>query len=144
MILGVDHVGVLTGRLEKAGKDLEAVGFSRVEQGVAEEYGVACEFFQLTDDPAAFAIELVAPLSPEAVVNDKLKKDGPGPYHVALEVDDLEAEIERLQASGFLAVDAKPCLGARPGMRVAFMYLGRATGLLIELVQYAEPRRKPA
>lgn len=144
MILGVDHVGVLTGQLEKAGKDLEAVGFSRVEQGAAEEYGVACEFFQLTGDPAAFAIELVAPLSEEAVVSAKLKADGPGPYHVALEVDDLEAEIERLRASGFLAVDAKPCPGARTGMRVAFMYLGRATGLLIELVQYAEPRRQPA
>ncbi|HEX4703411.1 MAG TPA: VOC family protein [Pseudonocardiaceae bacterium] len=143
MILGVDHVGVLTSDLAKAGRHLDSVGLVKTEEGTAEAYGVACEFYQLTDDPAAFAVELVAPVREDAVVNGRLKKNGPGPYHIALEVDDIEAELLRLRASGFMPLDNVPCAGARDGMRVAFVYLGKATGLLIELVQYDVPRRPP-
>jgi methylmalonyl-CoA/ethylmalonyl-CoA epimerase len=144
VILGIDHVGVLTSDLARAGQQLDSVGLVRTEVGVAPEYGVACEFFQLTDDPAGFAVELVAPLHDESTVSTRLAKSGPGPYHIAFEVDDLEAELARLRASGFRPLDAAPCAGARDGMRVAFMYLGRATGLLIELVRYDQPRRSPA
>ncbi len=142
MILGIDHVGVLTKNIEKAGQHLDALGMSRVEHGTAEAYGVACEFYQLTDDPADFAIELVAPLNETAAVNERLAKSGPGPYHVALEVDDIAVETERLRSRGFFQLDEAPCAGARDGMQVVFMYLGKTTGLLIELVQYDQPRRK--
>ena len=60
---------------------------------------------------------------------------------VALEVDDVEEEMARLAGRGFVMVDTAPCAGARPGMQVAFLYLGKPTGLLVELVQYAERRR---
>ena len=141
MILGIDHVGVLTKDLDKAGAQLDKLGMRKVDEGPAEDYGVACAFYQLTDDPAAVAVELVAPTREDAVVSGRLAKHGPGPYHVALEVDDLEAESARLRDSGFALLDEKPCAGARPGMRVAFLYLGKPTALLIELVQYDQPRR---
>ena len=46
-----------------------------------------------------------------------------------------------LRGSGFALLDENPCAGARTGMRVAFLYLGKPTGLLVELVQYDQPRR---
>lgn len=137
MILGIDHIGVLTDDLIKAGEHLGSLGLVKIDEGVAEAYGVACEFYQLTDEPNAVAVELVAPVTEGAAVNGRLKKSGPGPYHIALEVDDIDAEMARLgKQRGFAMIDAAPCTGARPGMRVAFLYLGKPTGLLIELVQY--------
>jgi methylmalonyl-CoA/ethylmalonyl-CoA epimerase len=141
MILGIDHVGVLTSDLSRAGEQLEGLGLAKVDGGVAEAYGVACEFYQLTDDPSGVAVELVAPVTEASAIGNRLKKSGPGPYHVALEVDDVEEEMARLVGRGFVMVDTAPCAGARPGMQVAFLYLGKPTGLLVELVQYAERRR---
>ena len=141
MILGIDHVGVLTSDLGRAGEQLESLGLAKVDGGLAEAYGVACDFYQLTDDPGAVAVELVAPVAEDSAIGNRLKKSGPGPYHVALEVDDVEEEMARLAGRGFVMVDRAPCAGARPGMRVAFLYLGKPTGLLVELVQYAERRR---
>ena len=141
MILGIDHVGVLAKDLAKAGASLHKLGMVKVDAGLAEAYGVACEFYQLTDDSAAVAVELVAPIREDAVVAGRLAKNGPGPYHIALEVVDIEAESARLRGSGFALLDENPCAGARTGMRVAFLYLGKPTGLLVELVQYDQPRR---
>ncbi|KAA2257092.1 bleomycin resistance protein [Solihabitans fulvus] len=141
MILGIDHVGLLTDDLPKAGTYLAAMGLDKVEAGVAEQYGVACEFWQLSPDPAAFAIELVAPVREDAVVSSRLKRNGPGLYHIALEVDDIVGELERLRQSGFVQVDQEPCAGAREGMQVAFMFLGKPVGMMVELVKYDAPRR---
>ena len=72
-----------------------------------------------------------------------LARSGPGLYHIAFVVDDIERELERLRTHGFVAVDPQPCNGARPGMRVAFMYLRRPAGMLIELVEYAGREESP-
>jgi methylmalonyl-CoA/ethylmalonyl-CoA epimerase len=110
---------------------------------VAEQYAVACEFWQYTDDPGEVAIELASPLTPESSVASSLQRSGPGLYHIALEVDDLATELDRLRRPGVTPLDAAPCRGAREGMQVAFLYLRAPAGFLVELVQYDQPRRKP-
>jgi methylmalonyl-CoA/ethylmalonyl-CoA epimerase len=60
---------------------------------------VACEFLELTDDSAAISIELVSPTRDDAVINDRLRIVGPGLYHIALEVDELNAESARTTSS---------------------------------------------
>lgn len=83
------------------------------------------------------AVELVAPVRGDSAVTGHLARKGPGLYHIAFEVDDVELELARLRSNGFVPVDREPCAGARPGMRVAFMYVRKPAGLLIELVQYS-------
>lgn len=144
MILGLDHVGVMTSDPAGAALALEVLGLSPRETGVAEQYAVACEFWQYTDDPGEVAVELVSPLTPESSVASSLKRSGPGLYHLALEVDDLAAELARMRRPGVTPLDATPCRGAREGMQVAFLYLRAPAGLLVELVQYDQPRRKPS
>jgi methylmalonyl-CoA/ethylmalonyl-CoA epimerase len=137
MILGIDHIGLATAYPDRAAAQLATLGLVRTGQGTADAYGVACEFWSLPDDATGTAIELVSPARPGSAVDGRLLSRGPGFYHVAFTVDDLEYEARRLRDSGFLALDAEPCGGARPGMRVSFLYLPQPAELLVELVHYA-------
>jgi methylmalonyl-CoA/ethylmalonyl-CoA epimerase len=133
MILGVDHVGLMTDDPEGVGQFMTALGLRKSDAGVADDYGVACEFWA----PArGSAIEVVSPIRENSSVSDTLGRSGPGLFHIALVTDDIEAEFSRLRRQGFAAVDSRPCRGARRGMRVVFMYLRKPAGLLVELVQY--------
>lgn len=137
MILRIDHVGVATEDPSGVGEFLSALGMSVEDEGVADAYGVACQFWQFSAGAGLPSVELVAPVRDDSAITGHLNKRGPGPYHIAFEVDDVEAELARLRGRGFLAVDRVPCQGAREGMRVAFMYLRKPAGFLIELVQYS-------
>lgn len=120
---------------------MAVLGMRRTDGGLAEAYGVTCEFWQYADDPRAPAVELVAPAREDCAITDQLSAQGPGLYHLAFEVDDIVTESTRLRDHGFIPVNAKPCVGARPGMQVAFFYFGRPVGVLIELVRYEVRRR---
>lgn len=135
MILGVDHVGLMTDDPDAVGEFMIALGLRKSDAGVADDYGVACEFW---GTPAGPAIEVVSPAREKSSVSDMLGRSGPGLFHVAFLTDDIELEFSRLRREGLTAVDSGPCRGARPGMKVAFMYLRKPAGLLIELVQYGQ------
>ena len=151
MILRIDHVGLVTDDPAAAGRAMAVLGMLMVDGGVAPDYGVACEFWQHRDgagQPGQFgqpghgqlgqpAVELVSPARNDSAVTDYLSRKGPGLYHIAFEVDDLESDMVRLKENGFVPVDREPCTGARAGMRVAFLYVRKPVGLLIELVQYS-------
>ena len=134
MILGIDHVGVITRDLDAAGAGMELLDLKRDYEGVVDSYGVACQFWRHDGDNVA--IELVAPARADAAVHGQLTRQGPGLHHVAFQVDDIDAELASLRRRGAVLVDTAPCPGGRPGLRVAFIHLGPATGLLVELVDY--------
>jgi methylmalonyl-CoA/ethylmalonyl-CoA epimerase len=134
VILRIDHIGLATPDPAGVAPHLRALGLSKGDDGIAEAYRVACEFWHSgrTGEPS---IELVSPVGARSVLDRQLAR-GPGLHHLAVAVDLLEAELERLRGAGFTPVDREPCAGARPGMRVAFTYLPRPAGLLVELVEY--------
>lgn len=79
-------------------------------------------------------IELLEPLHPDTPVGRFLSRQGPGLHHVAYRTTDLAADLARLIALGFSAIDEEGRPGAR-GHLVAFLH-PRTTGkVLIELVQ---------
>jgi methylmalonyl-CoA/ethylmalonyl-CoA epimerase len=78
-------------------------------------------------------IELIAPAGNESLQRF-LEKRGPGLHHVALEVADVAAAIEALEAKGFPLIDKTPRIGAR-GHKVAFVHPKAFGGLLVELVE---------
>jgi methylmalonyl-CoA/ethylmalonyl-CoA epimerase len=132
MLLRIDHIGLVTGAPAGLAPFLGALGMSRSDDGVADDYGVTCEFWQRQDSPA---VELVSPTRAGSVLDARLARGGPGLHHIAFRVHDVASELDRLRGEGFTAVDAEPRSGARPGMLVAFTYL-RPAGLLVELVEY--------
>jgi methylmalonyl-CoA/ethylmalonyl-CoA epimerase len=141
VILGIDHVGLVTEDAEGVGEFMTALGMDRVEFGTADAFGVSCDFWQFGGSPALPAVEVVAPVRDDSAVANTLARNGPGLYHIAFEVDDLVGELTRLRGNGFVPVDAEPCKGARPGMTVAFLYLRKPAGVLVELVHYESRRR---
>jgi methylmalonyl-CoA/ethylmalonyl-CoA epimerase len=134
VILGIDHIGLASDDPAGVGVFLAALGMSKTDAGIADAYGVACEFWQYPGQPA---VEVVSPIAGDSSVAGRLERSGPGLYHLAFTVDDIDAEIRRLRGNGFVPVDARPCTGAKEGMEVAFMYSRRPAALLIELVRYA-------
>jgi methylmalonyl-CoA/ethylmalonyl-CoA epimerase len=146
VILGIDHVGIITEDPAGAGKFLTALGMHSSDAGIAAGYGVACEFWQYDrGEPSPRtplgqarqpAVEIVSPARDDSAVSDQLTKSGPGLHHVAYEVTGIDDERARLRHTGYIEVDRAPHDGARPGMRVVFMYAPRPAGLLIELVEY--------
>ncbi|GLZ01160.1 VOC family protein [Actinoplanes sp. NBRC 103695] len=137
MILGIDHVGLRLADPAAAHDAFVALGMGRTDSGSAEAFGVNCEFWGFSGE-APF-VELVAPAVPDSAVSGPLEREGPGLYHIAFTVDDLDIETRRLRTNGFSPVRVTPCAGARKGMTVTFLYLRQPVGLLIELVHYADP-----
>ena len=57
-----------------------------------------------------------------------------GLHHLAWRVDDLDAALEHLKASGVRLIDEAPRPGAH-GTRIAFVHPSAAHGVLTELVE---------
>ena len=81
-------------------------------------------------------IELVKSTSEESGVARYLKKRGPGIHHICLEVDDIEALLESLKASGVRLINSEPVIGT-DGKRIAFVHPESTHGVLVEL--YEQP-----
>jgi methylmalonyl-CoA/ethylmalonyl-CoA epimerase len=79
-------------------------------------------------------LELLEPTSPDSPIAKFLEKRGEGIHHLSFDVEDIEAEIARLQREGFTMIDETPRRGAH-GCRIAFLYPGSTNGVLIELSQ---------
>jgi methylmalonyl-CoA epimerase len=81
-------------------------------------------------------LELLFPTDPSSTVAKFLEKKGPGIHHLALEVDDIEAERDRLEEAGFEPLSAEPFVGAG-GKKVLFFHPRTTGGVLLEICQAA-------
>jgi methylmalonyl-CoA/ethylmalonyl-CoA epimerase len=79
-------------------------------------------------------IELLEPTADDSPVAKFLEKSGPGIHHIAYEVEDIEAAIAHLTASGARMIDQAPRAGAH-GTRIAFVHPKSSGGVLTELCQ---------
>ena len=78
-------------------------------------------------------IELLQPLGPDTPVGKFLAKRGPGMHHMAFEVGDLAAELDRLKALDVVLIDEQPRRGMF-GLQVAFVHPEATGGVLAEFV----------
>lgn len=77
-------------------------------------------------------IELLESTDPEGVIARFIEKKGEGIHHIAFDVADIEAEMERLKGEGFVLLNDKPKPGA-DGKLVCFVHPKHTNGVLIEL-----------
>ena len=78
-------------------------------------------------------IELVEPASDDSPISCFVAKRE-GLHHLAWQVDNLEAQLARLKASGTRLIDEAPRPGAH-GTRIAFLHPASTGGVLTELVE---------
>jgi methylmalonyl-CoA/ethylmalonyl-CoA epimerase len=79
-------------------------------------------------------IELLASTTEDGVIAKYIEKKGEGIHHIAFEVEDIYAEMERLRAEGFVLLHEQPKHGADNKL-VCFMHPKGTNGVLVELCQ---------
>jgi methylmalonyl-CoA/ethylmalonyl-CoA epimerase len=79
-------------------------------------------------------IELVQSNQADGVIAKYIDKKGEGMHHIAFEVPDILAEMERLKKEGFTVLNEDPKKGADNKL-VCFVHPKDCNGVLIELCQ---------
>jgi methylmalonyl-CoA/ethylmalonyl-CoA epimerase len=126
----VHHVGIAVDDLDTAVATYGRLFGAELERReTLDEQGVEVALLRL----GGGRIELLAPHGPETPVGRFLAKRGPGLHHVAFEVDDVAAELDRLAAAGAELVDEEPRAGVY-GHEIAFVHPDATGGVLAELV----------
>lgn len=131
MIRKIEHLGIAVEDLEKA-THLFALLLGRQpykQETVASE-GVITTFFSVGESK----IELLAATHAQSPIDKFLKKRGQGIHHVAVEVDDIYAEIKRLKEAGFQFINEEPKPGADNKL-ICFLHPASTGGVLLELCQ---------
>jgi len=129
-VKGIHHLGVAVDDLDDAISTYETLlGAELEERATSDEQGVEAASLRV----GGAHVELLAALAPETPVGRFLASRGPGMHHVAYEVDDIPAELARLEDEGVRLIDSAPRPGLF-GMQVAFVHPEAADGVLSELV----------
>jgi methylmalonyl-CoA/ethylmalonyl-CoA epimerase len=71
--------------------------------------------------------------APGSVIANFIERRGEGIHHLAFEVDDINAEVNRLTDEGFILINDEPQEGADNKI-VCFLHPKSTNGVLIELV----------
>ena len=76
-------------------------------------------------------LEVIHPFDDQSAAGRYLAKSGPGLYHLGMETDNVDAELDRLGAAEIRLIDTTP----RPGThaRFGFVHPKSTKGVLIEL-----------
>ncbi len=129
----VDHIAIVVHNIEEALQFYQSTlgVFPSVVKDFPSE-GVRIAFVPVGGADGA-KIELLQPLDSTNGVAKFLAKHGEGQHHICLEVEDIDAALEQLQADGAPVLDAIPRLSADG--RAVFIHPKGANGVLYELVQ---------
>ncbi|MGE0455470.1 MAG: methylmalonyl-CoA epimerase [Vicinamibacteria bacterium] len=130
-MLKIDHLGIAVKGLDEAVAAWKALGFE--VEGVHEvpSEKVRTAFLPIGESH----LELLEPTDDSSVIAKFLEKRS-GLHHVCFLVDDLDAALAELKASGVRLIDQAPRAGAG-GCRVAFVHPKAAGGVLVELKERA-------
>jgi methylmalonyl-CoA/ethylmalonyl-CoA epimerase len=79
-------------------------------------------------------VELLESTDPDGVIAKFIAKKGQGLHHIAFEVDDIVAEMRRLQQAGFTLLQEEPKKGADNKL-ICFLHPQSTQGVLIEICQ---------
>ena len=130
-MIRIDHIGIAVRSMSES-NDLFArlLGETHYKIEAVESEKVATSFFQIGESK----IELLEATDPESPIAKFIEKRGEGIHHIAFEVSDIRAEIERLEAEGFIPLNREPKRGADNKL-VAFLHPKSSNGVLVELCQ---------
>ena len=127
---GIHHLGVAVHDLDEAVDTYERLFGAEIEhRAEVDDQGVEAAAMLV----GSGRVELLAPLGEETPVGKFLAKRGPGMHHVAYEVEDVGAELDRLSAAGAELIDTHPRQGLF-GLQVAFVHPDAVHGVLTEVV----------
>lgn len=127
----VEHIGIAVKDLEQADKLFSSLfRLSPYKKEAVESEGVLTSFFKLGETK----VELLEASKEDSPIAKFIEKRGEGMHHIAFEVEDIEAEMQRLASQGFRLLNEKPKKGADNKL-VCFVHPKDSNGVLVELCQ---------
>ena len=130
-MLKVEHIGIAVKSLAASIPLFEKLlGTDCYKTELVESEMVHTAFFKQGETK----IELLESVDPDGVIAKFVERKGEGMHHIAFEVEDIEAEMERLKNEGFILLNDKPKAGADNKL-VCFLHPKGTNGVLVELCQ---------
>ena len=127
----IEHLGIAVKDLQQS-NDLfrRLLGSAHYKEENVEGEGVKTSFFQV----GTTKIELLEATRTDSPIAKFIEKKAEGIHHIAFDVEDIYAEIERLKAEGFEILNDIPKEGADNKL-VVFLHPRSTNGVLVELCQ---------
>jgi methylmalonyl-CoA/ethylmalonyl-CoA epimerase len=129
----IDHIAIAVNNVEESAKVYQqALGVANVEFETVETEGVKVAIIHLENG----RIELMQPTSENSPIKKFLDKKGPGLHHLALETNNIEDEVSRMEGCGiqFLG-QVRP---GSAGTKVTFIHPKSLHGVLAELCSHPD------
>jgi methylmalonyl-CoA/ethylmalonyl-CoA epimerase len=127
----IDHIAIAVSDVEESAKIYQqALGVDSVEFETIESEGVKVAIIQLENG----RVELMQPTNDSSPIKKFLDKKGQGLHHMALETDNIEGEVKRMEGCGiqFLG-NIRP---GSAGTKVTFIHPKSLHGVLAELCSH--------
>ena len=130
-MIRIEHIGIAVKDLAAA-EEIYArlLGVPSYKREAVESEGVITSFFKTGPNK----IELLESTKADGPIAKAIDKRGEGIHHIAFEVADIRAEMDRLKAEGFILLNEEPKRGADNKL-VCFVHPKSANGVLVELCQ---------
>ena len=129
----IDHIAIAVNNVEESAKVYQqALGADHVEFETVENQGVKVAIIELENG----RIELMQPTNDSSPIKKFLDKKGQGLHHMALDTDNIEGEVERMEGCGIQFLGK-----IRPGSagtKVTFIHPKSLEGVLTELCSHPE------
>lgn len=125
----IEHIGIAVKHLENSNElftKLFGKEYYKIE--AVEREGVKTSFFMMGETK----IELLESTREDSAISKFIEKRGEGVHHIAYAVDDIYAEMHRLEAAGFQLLNKEPLPGADNKL-ICFLHPKSTNGVLVEL-----------
>ena len=127
----IDHIAIAVNNVEASAKVYQkALGINEIEFETVESEGVKVAILPMENG----RIELIQPIKDDSPIKKFLEKKGPGLHHMALETDNIQGDVERMEGCGvqFLG-KVRP---GSAGTKVTFIHPKSLEGVLAELCSH--------
>jgi len=131
MLRKIEHIGIAVKDIKTSNKIFEdMLGVPPYKEEKVESEHVLTSFFQLGESK----IELLQATDEDSAIAKYLEKNKEGIHHIAFDVEDIYAEIDRLKSLGYNMIHNEPKDGA-DGKIIAFLHPKSSNSVLVELCQ---------
>jgi methylmalonyl-CoA/ethylmalonyl-CoA epimerase len=131
MVQKIEHIGIAVRDMAASNLIFEKLlGTPSYKMEAVDTEGVLTSFFKV----GASKIELLEATRDDSPIAKFIEKRGEGIHHIAFDVTDIRAEMQRLEAEGFTLLNAEPKRGANNKL-VCFLHPKGTNGVLVELCQ---------
>ncbi|MEP5363436.1 MAG: methylmalonyl-CoA epimerase [Reichenbachiella sp.] len=127
----LEHIGIAVKNLKDSDQLFEQIfGQPSYKVETVASENVSTSFFKVGESK----VELLEATDEDSAIAKFIAKKGEGIHHLAFEVEDIHAEMKRLEGEGFQLINKEPKKGADNKL-VCFLHPKSSNGVLVELCQ---------